>query len=304
MTELSTQATVARNPIGMGARVIVAVETDEHDSGPVAWAERYARFHDLPMLVVHTYSSAPPPPLLGATDSGVWVNQRAVQAAAGHVAGAVVDRLRAHGVAASSVTLQDDAGEGVVSIAHADDVIVAGTDGHGAIRHFLHGGTVHTLLRHAPCPVVVVPAGWHSTLADGRGRIVVGYDGTPRSQAALAWAAKEAARTDATLEAIRAVMPDPAGMDLSTDESAAGAISEQAGIPVDVRTVVSTTDGVARSLVTVARGAELLVLGNHRASWFAALAAYSVPERAVLDPMCPVAVVPCDPAAEEAPEPA
>ena len=295
MAEVSTNPAVGSHRLGVGARVIVAVESDEHDSGPIAWAERYARFHDLPMLVVHTYRNAPPPPLLGTTDTGAWVDQRAIQSAASHVAGAVVDRLRAHGVAVTAMTLQDDAGEGIVTIAHADDVIVAGTDGHGAIRHFLHGGTVHTLLRHAPCPVVVVPAGWHSSLADGRGRIVVGYDGTPRSQAALAWAAKEATRTGATLEATRAVMPDPSGRDLSTDASVAGSISQQAGTTVDMRTVVSTTGGVARSLVTVARGAELLVLGNHRASWFAALAAYSVPERAVLDPMCPVAIVPADP---------
>ena len=294
MSQLSTDAaTVDRTRTG--GRVIVAVESDEHDRGPIAWAERYARFHERPMVVVHTYTSAPPPPLLGVTDSGVWVDPRAVQAMASHVAGGVVDRLRAHGVDVTSMTLPDRAGEGIVSIAHPDDVVVAGTEGGGAIRHFLHGGTVHGLLRHAPCPVVVVPAGWHSTLADGRGHIVVGFDGTDRSRAALRWAAKEAARFGTTLEAVHAVMPDPDGIDLRRDAHVAGAVAGEEGVEVDVTSVVSTTDGLARSLVTVARGAELLVLGNHRASWFAALAAYSVPERAVLNPLCPVAVIPCDP---------
>jgi nucleotide-binding universal stress UspA family protein len=44
------------------------------------------------------------------------------------------------------------------------DAIVLGSHGHGPIRHFLLGSATERVLRHASCPVVVVP---HRSLRGG-----------------------------------------------------------------------------------------------------------------------------------------
>ena len=41
---------------------------------------------------------------------------------------------------------------------HAADLIVAGTHGRGAIKHFLMGSVAERLVRNAPCPVLTVHA--------------------------------------------------------------------------------------------------------------------------------------------------
>jgi nucleotide-binding universal stress UspA family protein len=38
------------------------------------------------------------------------------------------------------------------------DVIVLGSHGHGAVYNLVVGSTANGVLKHAPCPVLVVPA--------------------------------------------------------------------------------------------------------------------------------------------------
>lgn len=38
------------------------------------------------------------------------------------------------------------------------DVIVLGSHGHGAVYHLVVGSTANGILKHAPCPVLIVPA--------------------------------------------------------------------------------------------------------------------------------------------------
>ncbi len=47
----------------------------------------------------------------------------------------------------------------IVRIAAAEgaDYLVVGTERHGMLRELVIGSTTHEILRHAPCPVLVVP---------------------------------------------------------------------------------------------------------------------------------------------------
>lgn len=71
----------------------------------------------------------------------------------------------------------------------ADDLLVLGASSHHGAGAFWLGSTPRSVIRHAPCPVVVV----RGAVSRGRpDRIVVGVDGSPAAAGALRWAANEA----------------------------------------------------------------------------------------------------------------
>lgn len=89
--------------------------------------------------------------------------------------------------------------------------IVVGSRGMGRFAAAL-GSVSHALLTYADHPVVVVPAGAadHPRAAHEHERctVVVGYDGSPPSRAALAYAARRAAR-GGRIVAVHAFQPAP-----------------------------------------------------------------------------------------------
>lgn len=71
------------------------------------------------------------------------------------------------------------------------DLIVVGASNHQGATAFWLGSTPRHLVRHSPCPVVVV----RGAASRGRpDRVVVGIDGSPASERALQWAGDEADR--------------------------------------------------------------------------------------------------------------
>ena len=83
----------------------------------------------------------------------------------------------------------------------ADDLVVVGTTNHRSIAGHWLGSTARHVVRHSPCPVVVVPGpgSWGR-----RERIVVGVDGSPTSGRALQWAGDQADHWGATLVVVHA----------------------------------------------------------------------------------------------------
>jgi nucleotide-binding universal stress UspA family protein len=69
------------------------------------------------------------------------------------------DRLRGAGVEVDSLLIQGPTVEKIVDEAKRlrADFIVAGSHGHGAIYDLVVGSVSDGVIRHAPCPVVVVP---------------------------------------------------------------------------------------------------------------------------------------------------
>ena len=134
-------------------------------------------------------------------------------------------------------------------------------------------------------------------------KIVVGYDGSPSSNKAIDWAARQAELTGATLEVIvawewpktyGAPMPLPEGFDPHAD---ARNIAEDAGKQVaeqhpGVHVRLLTREGhPAPVLVEASHGAALLVVGSRGHGEFFGMLLGSVGEHCVTNAACPVLVV-------------
>jgi len=135
-----------------------------------------------------------------------------------------------------------------------------------------------------------------------RPAIVVGVDGSPGSEGALRWAAKQAQLTGAELHAITSWQtPSAYGyyVDYSDADAAAEAqktleqvISKSLGIPPSVPVVTSVVKGQpAEVLVEASRSAELLVVGSRGRGGFTAMLLGSVSQHCVQHAACTVVVV-------------
>jgi nucleotide-binding universal stress UspA family protein len=207
------------------------------------------------------------------------------------------------------------------------DLLVVGSRGRGAGRSALLGSVALHCVTAADCPVVVV----HEPAADDSGqeaeagparapRVVVGVDGSPESEAALAAALGEAATTGAVVEAVAAYSSDDFRTDSNgatrpTDEEVGAQASErltatvdavQAGLPDAIRSRLSVVRTIvvegrpADVLLAQARGAQLLVVGHPGRSVLRGLMLGSVALRCALHGRCPVMVVRAAPVPDSA----
>ena len=136
----------------------------------------------------------------------------------------------------------------------------------------------------------------------GKGRIVVGIDGSPQASAALAWAIDEARLRGLGLHIIHAF---PAMVSIlggraheyypQVEEEAKRAFEEELanapsldGIDVE-RTLVAGNP--SEQLVEASRGASMLVVGSHGRGSFHGMLVGSVSLHAVHQAHCPVVVV-------------
>jgi nucleotide-binding universal stress UspA family protein len=138
---------------------------------------------------------------------------------------------------------------------------------------------------------------------DGERRIVVGVDGSAPSQAALAWAVKQAALTGAVVDAVIA-WEVPANysflvqvpVDINYADIAAqvvtDAIAEVSGPGEQVKIRSTPTEGSpARVLLDASKGAELLVVGFRGHGGFTEALLGSVSQHCVHHATCPVVVI-------------
>lgn len=136
-------------------------------------------------------------------------------------------------------------------------------------------------------------------------RIVVGIDGSPGSQAALAWAVDEARLRGATLEPIRVwswpipyVGPGMAGLDPKLLEEGEQAILDEALDAADTSGVevepVLVEGPAAQRLLEQAKGADLLVVGSRGRGGFKGLLLGSVSQQVVHHARGPVVVIPAE----------
>jgi nucleotide-binding universal stress UspA family protein len=187
----------------------------------------------------------------------------------------------------------------LIEQAERADTLVVGARGEGGVGNLFLGSVCRQLAGHTACPLVVIG---HS--AAGHGRVTVGTDGSEVSDAALAYAFREADIRGATLHVLRAW-----SLPYREDHEPGEAAVEQAVKDVldrmeqQVETMHKTYPMVAVTLdpvrsapaPTLARASErsdLLVVGARGLGGFHGLALGSV-SHAVLDTaQCPVAVVP------------
>ncbi|MFL6055143.1 MAG: universal stress protein [Actinoallomurus sp.] len=164
-------------------------------------------------------------------------------------------------------------------------MIVVGSTGFMAMSRLATGSTAMEVAIRADVPVVVVRPGLPDAApGPSAGRVVVGVDGTPLSEAAIRFAFAEAHDRECGITVLHAVDRE--------DDRAAGetVLAGFADRSPDVRTVVRV-GLTSRVLIDESAGAELLVVGSRGRAGLSGMLLGSVSQAVVHRAHCPVAVV-------------
>ncbi|MCG8917487.1 universal stress protein [Actinokineospora sp. PR83] len=287
-------------------RVVVGVDGSAPALDAVRWAAEDAVRHGLPLRLVHACAT---PPLRHhrstavASDSLDLLIDRGRQFLREAVAFAV------H-VCPGLETEQDlrvgQPAEVLLDAAAGARMLVTGSRGLGGFRDLLLGSVSSAVSDHATCPVVVVRSPALGGPPRWDGPVVVGVDGTPASEAAVAVAFEEASLRGAVLVAVHTwsdvafsgmwmTLPLIVDWDVVAAEEAHLLDERMAGWQekypdVEVRRVVRR-DRPVRALLDVAQDAALLVVGSRGHHDYAGLGLGSTSRALLHSACCPVAVV-------------
>ncbi|MFC7615416.1 universal stress protein [Actinokineospora soli] len=283
----------------MPAPIIAAVDGSASALDAVRHAARDARQHNLPLRLLHAYP--PPPPRLPAAldPDDAWV--AAMTERGDRILAEAAAVARATGV--EPVLDQRMGPPSTVLAAASEDAyeIVLGSRGLGGFRGLIAGSLALSMAAHAHCPVVVVRGS-----APEDGPVVVGVDGSPVSEAALAFAYEQAARRGVALRAVHAwqdtaytggyvAIPILVDWDaVVQDETAllaerlAGWAEKYPEVRVE-RFVVRSQ--AARALLDLAEGAQLVVVGSRGHSPLVGVGFGTTAQAVLHHAECPVAVV-------------
>jgi nucleotide-binding universal stress UspA family protein len=275
--------------------VTVGVDGSAPSMDAVRWAADEADRRHATLRVVHGHSITTP-----RLPSGFLVEARA---AAQHcLRDGVKAALAAHPALDVEPVLELKPGIDLLADESAKaSMVVIGARGHGGFAELVVGSTAIALTARAHCPVVVVRG-----KETAGGPVVVGVDGSPASEAALAFAYDMASRRGAELVAVHVwsdvisvwggsvPIPDLDWDEVATDERIV--LSERlAGWrerypDTTVRQVVHE-NRPAQRLLHEAAGAQLLVVGSLGRGALASALLGSVSHALLHHAPCPVAVV-------------
>ncbi|QKV80518.1 universal stress protein [Amycolatopsis sp. Hca4] len=181
-------------------------------------------------------------------------------------------------------------------------MLVVGRTGTGGFADMLIGGTAAAVASHAHCPVAVI-RGSHEPAA---GAVVVGIDGSPNSEQAIAVAFEEASLRNVPLVAVHAwndttyedtrgtarILTQPESLEEGEDRL----LTERlAGWPekypdVEIRRVL-VRDRPRHALLRISEEAQLVVVGSRGRGGFTGMLLGSTSQALVQHAECPVLVV-------------
>lgn len=185
----------------------------------------------------------------------------------------------------------------------ASSIIVIGTPTRGDSEHSRR--EFERVLRGAPCPVAIAPAGYGTSAADVLERIGVAFDGWPESRAALAHAAALARGTAAALCVLMVGDPHTAASRAPADEDSALlghlALARQyvrravAELPPELHASAIALSGPVSAALTAAAREErldLLVLGSRGLGPVMRVMLGGVSSVLAKQPPCPLLIIP------------
>jgi nucleotide-binding universal stress UspA family protein len=287
----------------VGAPVVAGVDGSECGLAAVRWAaaEAARRHRPLRLVAAHAW---PAGGLVG--DPGLGVDPAAVlrEVVLGHldVAAGVAEQV-APDVAVQQVEVTGHAVPVLQVESARAELVVLGDRGLGGFTGLLIGSVAVGLAAHATCPVVVVRGPGPDLRLSPPEPVVVGVDGSPTSEAAVAFAFEAAALREVPLVAVhvwRDPVVDPtmaALVDwdaLESDERVvlaerlAGWSAKYPDVPV--RRLLAR-DHPARALIAESGRAQLVVVGSRGRGGVRGMLLGSVSQALLHHAHCPVAVV-------------
>lgn len=184
------------------------------------------------------------------------------------------------------------AAHALVAASEDADLVVVGRHGLGAFGRVVLGSVSHDVVRHAHCPVAVVPRAARTDVTE----VVAGTDGSANAEVAVRWAAGEALRRGVPLHLVHAA--PMGGVEYQYDEEATRAFVEDAAAKVvadvgavDVRTSVSWLSA-PRALLEAVTDGSLLVVGTHGRGAVARVLLGSTSSVVIEESPCTAVVVP------------
>lgn len=282
----------------MTAQVVVGADGSAHGEGAVAWAADDAVRRGCALRIVYvcepwTYDiplQTPPGFRDSVTEHCQGVLENAV----------AVVRGRAPHLEVESVLREGRVTEILRREAEGAEQIVVGSRGLGGFTGLLLGSVSLALAGHVAAPIVIVRGAWEPA----RGQVVVGFDGSAHSTAALGYAFAEAGRRGARLQAIHAwqvpVMgPGAIAYAPLVEDILAGARSIAAGAltpwrerypQVEVEQTVVCRHPAA-AICEASAAADLVVVGTRGMGRFGSALLGSISHGVLHHAHCPVAVV-------------
>lgn len=255
--------------MSMPGTVVAGIDGSDLANEAARWAAAEAARHRCVLRLVRAYQL--PPSSAAEASSLLWSHAHHQLWTAAHHARAVVPEL-----AVEQAVVEGDPVEVLLHEAAGARVLVVGTRGIGGFASLLVGSVGAALARRAPCPLVVVRGPVLSDAAlmhtDRTRPLVVGVDGSPASETALAFAFAEADAWAAPLVAVHAWIehletPDAPGGLAELEEQERELLGERlagwTGKYPGVRVSRELVHGPpARALVARSAHARLVVVGS------------------------------------------
>lgn len=283
---------------GADTGVVVGADGSEHGAAALRWAADTAVAYGLPLTVLYARPDAIADPV--EVDEPTGVLGEAVALA----------RAKQPDVQIRALQMPEAPVQSLLAAGENADLLVLGSRGVEGFRGLLLGSTTMHVAPYAQCPVVVVHSGTEGGIPfDGfadypgnPGQVVLGYDGSPASNRAAAFAFRHAEATGCGVVAVT-VEPgrgepeteqiDPENATPGSDTSAfhSPVIVTASSFPDVPVSFVAGTGRPAEVLLSEAIGAELLVVGSRGSGGFSGLIMGSVSQKVLAHASCPVAVL-------------
>ncbi|SFR02031.1 Nucleotide-binding universal stress protein, UspA family [Lentzea waywayandensis] len=283
------------------APIVCGVDGSASALAAVGWAAQECARHQVPLRLVHAF-------MLPSGDyPEIVLNGDGIRQAMEEQGRAWLEEARATARASAPETevttevICSGAGALLIELSKSARQVAVGSRGLGTVTGLLVGSTAVALAAHGQSPVIVVRG-----TAVPHGPVVVGVDGSPTSEAALAFAFEEASLRNTSLTAVMTIADFTGGSAytmsrLSIDwgqaeEDERRLLAQrlagwQEKYPDVVINRIALRDRPARALMRYGAEAQLLVVGSHGHGGFAGMLLGSTGQALVHHAPCPLAIV-------------